>query len=127
MTVAVKAHAIEHGTFPIGTSKQLPVPTPIDAAYKGCCGSKSTGKAVDNKCPVSKDFKTDPIWSTLDVSIDEPSWHLFKYESKDGKSFVITAEGDLDCDGDVATYTLSGTLDAEGRPITTLTQPQGDS
>jgi hypothetical protein len=123
MTTALKAYAIETGAFPIGRSAALPRPNPPDAAAKGCCGSTSTGTTVDHKCPVSKELASDPIWSKLDVSVDEPSWHRFTYESVDGKSFIITAEGDLDCDGDIATYTVSGFLDAQGSPTSTLTPP----
>lgn len=123
MTTAAKVVAIENGTFPIGTSKQLPSPNATADLGKGCCGSKSNGTRVDNKCPVSKEFASDPIWAVLEVAVDEPSFFRYTYESKDGKSFVITAEGDLDCDGNPGVYTVSGSFDAEGHPTTTLVMP----
>lgn len=51
------------GQFPIGKAG----PTPLAV----CCGQPN------NKCPVTKDWKTDPVWSKLEVVIDEPS--LYQY------------------------------------------------
>lgn len=123
MNVAVKKHAAELGAFPIGTSRQLPEPGVTGADWKGCCGGKSSGDSVDNKCPVSKDWAADPIWAKLGVAVVEPSLFRFKYESQDGKSFVVTAEGDLDCDGRTAAYTLAGSLDASGKASSKIEPP----
>jgi hypothetical protein len=48
------------------------------------------------------------VWKELDFSIDDA--HLFRYDytSTDGKSFVAHAVGDLDCDGEAVSYTLTG-------------------
>jgi len=123
-TLAKKAKVVfaETGKFPVGTAKVLPART---AEYKdmgGCCGSKSSGDTVDNKCPVSKEWASDPVWKALAFSIDEPSNYRYKYESADGTSFTATAAGDADCDGDEATYVLKGTA-ANGTPTVELVQP----
>lgn len=102
----------ESGSFPKGTSAVLPANT---GGKTGCCGA-----AADNKCPASKDWATDPVWSALGFQIDEPSMYRYKYESADGKSFTATATGDADCDGDEAVFTVTGSLDASGNPTTNL-------
>jgi len=120
MTIATKTHAAEFGAFPIGVSKQLPTPEKPDAVMKGCCGSPT------NKCPVSTEWASDPIWTKLGIALTEPMLYRYKYESTDGKAFTITAEGDLDCDGQSAIYTLTGSLDGTGKVTTNITQPVGE-
>src|SRR5258706_4607657 len=85
--------------FPKGKANTLP---PGDTCCKGDKG----------KCPVTAEWGSDPVWKSLEFSIDEPSLYRYSYESKDGKSFTATAVGDADCDGKNATYTLTGTIDA---------------
>jgi len=46
-------------------------------------------------------------WDTLDFVFDEKHRFQFDYES-DGKTFLAHAVGDLDCKGDVVTFTLAG-------------------
>ncbi len=108
--------------FPTGTSKVLPDRNgnPVGG---GCCGSMGSGSNVDNKCPPSKDWAGDPVWSALGFQIDEPTLYRYKYESADGKTFTATATGDADCDGHEAVFTVTGKLDASGSPTTELTMP----
>ena len=89
----------------------------------GCCYGKSDGQKVDNKCPVSKEWASDPVWSALGFSIDGASAYRYQYDGKDGNSFTVTAVGDLDRDGQPATFTLTGKLDAAGNPSVDLTKP----
>jgi hypothetical protein len=112
---------VEKGAFPIGKAKPLPA-TP-DPSFKGCCGGKSAGSTVDNKCPVTADWTSDPVWQALMFQIDEPTSYRYTYESTDGKSFKATAAGDLDCDNQEAVFTLTGTIDAGGNPEVTLEKP----
>ena len=105
----------ESGAFPKGMSSVLPA-NPTN--NKGCCGTS------DAKCPVSKDWETDPVWKALDFRIDEPTMYRYKYESADGKSFTATAVGDTDCDGQDATFTLTGSVDASGNPTADLKLPE---
>jgi hypothetical protein len=102
------------GAFPKGTSKVLP---DNPSGKSGCCGTS------DNKCPVAKDWASDPVWGALGFQIDEPTMYRYKYESADGKSFTATATGDADCDGAEAVFTVTGSLDASGNPTTNLTKP----
>ncbi len=112
----------ESGKFPIGTSKTIPVVPADSPGGKGCCNGKSDGATVDNKCPVTQDWAADPVWKALDFKLGEPSNYRYTYESSDGKSFTATAEGDLDCDGESAILTLTGTL-VDGKPKTKFTLP----
>jgi hypothetical protein len=121
--IAEKAKSIyaDKHAFPTGTSSVLPARNGNPIAG-GCCGSISTGATVDNKCAVSKDWASDPVWKTLGFSLDEPSLYRFKYESADGKSFVATATGDADCDEQEAVFQLKGSVDA-GEPKIELVLP----
>jgi hypothetical protein len=113
----------ETGAFPIGTAKLLPANNASGDRGGGCCGGKSDGQKVDNKCPVSKDWAGDPVWSALGFSVDERSAYRYQYDSKDGKTFTATAVGDVDCDGQPATFTLTGKLDPAGNPTMDLVKP----
>jgi hypothetical protein len=106
---------VETSAFPKGTSAELP--TKPAGAGGGCCA------APDHKCPVTNDWAADPVWSALDISLDEPSEYRFEYESADGTSFKATAVGDLDCDGTEATYVLEGRVDGAGEPALHITAP----
>jgi hypothetical protein len=117
---AERAYA-QGGSYPIGRSRTLPV---NHVSRTGCCGEKSTS-VVDNKCPVSTEWKTDVVWAALGFEIAEPARYRLTYESSDGKSFVATAVGDLDCDGTEATYTLTGGVTAQGDPTTNVISPRG--
>jgi hypothetical protein len=100
----------ETSAFPIGKAKTLP-------AGDTCC------KGEKGKCPVTTDWTSDPVWKALEFSIDEPTLYRYSYESTDGKSFTATAVGDTDCDGQNATFTLTGKLDAAGNPTVDLQKP----
>ena len=105
-----KRAAIETGSFPQGKAKTLPdVPT--------CCGGDK------GKCAPTNEWANDPIWRLLDFSIDEPTLFRYSYESPTGKTFTALAVGDADCDGKLATYTLTGKIDESGGPATVLTRP----
>lgn len=108
-----KIKAAETGAFPIGKAKVLPA----DNGSPGCCGGG------DNKCKVSTEWASDPVWKALELQIDEPTLYRYSYESSDGKSFTATAVGDVDCDGKPATFTLTGKLDASGMPTIDLAKP----
>ena len=62
-----------------------------------------------------------PAWDELDFEIGEPSFFRYGYQS-DGATLTATAVGDLDCDGNEVTYTLTVTT-AGGTPEVTRTKP----
>jgi hypothetical protein len=105
----LKTVYITESAFPKG--KVGPSPS------KPCCGSDPS-----NKCQPDPATWADPVWKALDFEINEPHMYRYSYESTDGTSFVATAAGDLDCDGQEAVWTLKGTVD-NGNPVTEITQP----
>jgi Tfp pilus assembly major pilin PilA len=108
-----KVYYITNAELPKGTAAVLPKNA---SGSPGCCGSPN------HKCPASTEWSGDPIWSVLEFSVDEPGNYQYSYTS-DGKTFIATAVGDLDCDGEAATYTLTGEVDASGNVSTRLTPP----
>src|SRR5438445_4054055 len=106
-----KAAYVETAQFPKGKTATLP-----ESAGAACC------EGPGHKCSVSTAWASDPVWSALRFSIDEPTLFRYSYESTDGQSFTATAVGDLDCDGTTITYTVTGTA-KDGNPSTTLVEP----
>jgi hypothetical protein len=104
----LKVYYEENATFPVGDAPLLPA--------KACCGQPQ------NKCPADpKAFQDDKVWSVLDFVVDEPSLYQYSYHS-DGKTAVVQAIGDLDCDGSAATFTLKASTDA-GTPSFVIDGP----
>lgn len=70
--------------------------------------------------------KADPAawsaWAPLDFAISEPHYFRYSYES-DGKTYVVKAVADLDCDDVEQTYVMQGTAES-GTPVETLTKPK---
>lgn len=102
----LKVYAMTNAAFPKGTVG----PTPA----KSCCDSG--GRCFDEKA------WQDPIWTELEFMIMEPHLYRYSYASQDGKTFVIKATGDLDCDGEEAEYVMTGSIE-QGDPLITITPP----
>jgi len=49
-------------------------------------------------------------WQCLKFTIDEPQYYMYGYTTSDD-GFTSTAEGDLDGDGDLSTFSLAGAVD----------------
>ncbi|HEY0252707.1 MAG TPA: hypothetical protein VGC41_14325 [Kofleriaceae bacterium] len=62
------------------------------------------------------------MWSKLEFSVDEPTTYQCEYHS-DGASFTAYAFGDADCDHNIATFTMTGTITAKGNPATNIVPP----
>ena len=106
---AAKISFAETGAYPIGDAALLPA--------KACCGQPM------NKCaPDAAAFAKDPVWNKLEFSVDEPTTYQYRYHS-DGKTLLVEAIGDADCDGAMATFKLEGDLTADGNPRMNLTPP----
>lgn len=60
-------------------------------------------------------------WKCLKFSMDEPQYYMYRYVSKGtgkaGDEFTATANGDLDGDGVLSTYSLTGKVDASGSAV----------
>ncbi len=106
---AAMAEYYENSTFPIGAAELSPAAP--------CC------EGPGRKCPVQPAaWNGVPAWDALGFEMTEP--HFFQYSYRgDGRSYVATAVGDLDCDGNTVTYTLTGAIDAAGNPTAELQRP----
>jgi hypothetical protein len=95
----LKATYAQNSALPIGAAPLTPA-TP-------CCDGPN------HKCFDPTAWEKQAVWKQLEFSVDDA--HLFRYDytSTDGKSFVAHAVADLDCDGQVVTYTLSGEPDGD--------------
>lgn len=94
----VRAHVTEHGALPAGDAG----PTPRVGA---CCVGGST-------CGPETTRWDEPGWRALGFSID--GRHRFSYQlAHDGPALVLRAIGDQDCDGVVATYQVTLTLEGD--------------
>ena len=100
---------IMSSAFPIGDA-------PLAPAGATCCGQPK------NKCvPDAAAMASDKVWAELDFKLDEPTMYQYRYHS-DGKTATVEAIGDLDCDGQMATYTLNATA-TNGNPSIEIVRP----
>ncbi|HEU4735312.1 MAG TPA: prepilin-type N-terminal cleavage/methylation domain-containing protein [Kofleriaceae bacterium] len=102
----------ETGSFVTGDAKDLPSPP----GAGGCCGGPKNHCAVDAAA-----FAADPTWRALEFQIDEPNLFIYRYKGS-ATSFVAQAIGDLDCDTNLITYTLTGSA-LDGNPSVVLSEP----
>jgi hypothetical protein len=107
--MAKRYHA-EHARLPIGETALTPA---ID-----CCTQNFKGKKT---CAAEAATWQAQVWKELDFHLDEPHYFRYSYKS-DGKTFVATAVGDLDCDTQPITYQLRGEV-VGGKLETELTPP----
>jgi type II secretory pathway pseudopilin PulG len=115
----LRVYVAEHGAFPTGDAKATP-------NFPTCCGLQSSGSSdIDNKCPASPAmWSGDKVWQAVDFSISEPTHYRYTYHS-DGKTFVATAIGDVDCDGTFATFELHGTMVGDQPQLELVKPPPG--
>ena len=100
----------QYGKYPVGDGALTSAQT--------CCGQPN------NKCAAPGDaLKNDPVWSALEFDIDGPTQYRYRYHSTDGKTAVVEALGDLDCDGTDAVWRLDLSLTPAGNPRVNLTPP----
>lgn len=79
----------------------LPPSTVMTPEPGACC--KTGGKCV----PQVRPWLTKG-WQQLLFDIREPHYYSYQFKRKGKKKFEIRAVGDLDCDDEFSTYTLSG-------------------
>jgi Tfp pilus assembly protein PilE len=107
---SLKRYYGENSTFPIGDA-------PLTPAGSTCCGQPNNKCAVDAAA-----FSSNKVWSTLEFQLDEPTPYQYRYHS-DGKTAVVEAIGDLDCDGQMATFTMTAATTANGNPRIDIVPP----
>ncbi|MFT3695638.1 MAG: hypothetical protein QM831_21050 [Kofleriaceae bacterium] len=110
LAVQMRKMWAEKKAFPIGVSAKLPKQRDLE-----CCGvDPATGKNT-LQCPPDPDFKTDPMWSKLEFSIDEPSFYRFEYHGTNASVFTVFATGDVDCDRVSVEFTMGGVVEPDGK------------
>jgi type IV pilus assembly protein PilA len=73
-----------------------------------CCAG------VNGKCVPAATTWTDPTWTALQFSLDDPHYFRYEYESTGAVSagttsrFTVRALGDLNCDGTMSTFEMHG-------------------
>ena len=102
-----KTYYITNAEFPKGHAALTPA--------AACCPQPGAKCAVDNAAWQAK------TWQDLDFQIDEPGHYQYRYDG-DGQSADVEAVGDLDCDGEMATYHLHLGVQS-GNPTMTITEP----
>jgi len=81
-----------------------------------CCEQGGT-------CPVDATLWDDPAWKALRFTIDDSFRYSYQYEVVDGgRSVVLRAIGDLDCDGTSGTYELELEPGADGALVETWSE-----
>jgi type IV pilus assembly protein PilA len=111
----------DNSSYTTGNGAQLPL-----AAT--CCsqsgGIETPGSSVNNKCTAKPSaFKADTTWAGMGFSVGEESAYTYSYVGTSSTAFDSYAIGDTDCDSNMATFTLHGTLDLAGNPSVLLTKP----
>jgi type IV pilus assembly protein PilA len=87
----------------------LPTPSTQPTPPLGTCCKQG------EKCAPDPSLWNKEPWKSLQFSIDDPHYYSYQYEvAKDGKSFTVTAYGDLDCDGEYSKFRLHGVLSPDG-------------
>jgi prepilin-type N-terminal cleavage/methylation domain-containing protein len=81
--------------------------TPVEGT---CCSSNGLAGADhngDERCDADPDLWNTPVWNALTFQMTDEHYYVYGFES-DGElsdaTMVISAHGDLDCDGIQSTY-----------------------
>lgn len=83
--------------FPPGSTAMTP---PLGT----CC-------AQGGKCAPDASLWDHPTWTALQFSVDDPHYYSYQYQVEPGgQVFTVRAVGDLDCDGDYATFEMYGVV-----------------
>ncbi|HEY5951745.1 MAG TPA: type II secretion system protein [Kofleriaceae bacterium] len=107
---SAKSYYQAQSKFPQGTAGVLP------AADGSAC------KQAGGKFAMTNAWASDAVWLELDFHIDDPNLFSYHYESTARGTAQALAVGDLDCDGQLITYTLDLTVPG-GSPAATFTVP----
>jgi len=90
-----RAYYVENG--------KLPASAPMTPAPGSCC------QGGEKRCAPSAEAWSNPAWQAIGFSMPDPHYYSYELEVT-GAGFTAKAVGDLDCDGELSTYTLTGTV-----------------
>lgn len=86
--------------FPVSVAR-----TPVGA----CC--------VTNKCAIDETIWSDATWEALNFRLSDPHYYRYTFNSTNTgatSTFNAIAQGDLDCDGVLSTFSLYGEASTDG-------------
>jgi type IV pilus assembly protein PilA len=83
-----------------------------------CCAAGGVTKCVANAAA----WQGVAAWDELDFDITEDHYFVYSYDGSAGNAYTATASGDLDCDGTMVDYVLTGTS-PNGNMQTSLAKP----
>jgi prepilin-type N-terminal cleavage/methylation domain-containing protein len=107
-----KTYYQANNTFPQGTA------TPLPGADGSACDGSGKPKHI-----VSSAWSSDTVWSALDFHIEEPNYFTYHYSGTSPTTAEALSVADLDCDRQLATYTLLMTV-PEGQPAVQMIAPR---
>lgn len=88
-----------------------------DTGFQGPATMCALGGGQEKSAPDPTLWQGEP-WNSLKFSVDDPAYFAYGYavnnsgaNGGDGSSFTAKAQGDLDCDGDLSTFTMAGVVD----------------
>ena len=122
---ADKRYFDEIGTYAATAGALLPAPGSNPPPGKICCGGTGATNppTINNKCTAQPaSFQSDAGWALLEFSVDEASNYQYSYAGSTTAP-IGYALGDVDCDGNIATYTMLMTLTGAGNPKSELVTP----
>jgi hypothetical protein len=101
--LADRIEAAIHATGHVPPAAAAPTPLPA------CC------EREDGVCAPDPSVWTTPAWQALAFSIDGDHRYTYTYvPADDGRSAVVRAVGDTDCDGESSLYELEVRVDGDG-------------
>lgn len=86
------------------TEPSLPPAAPMTPAAGSCC------KQPKGRCAPSPQDWSAEGWRAIGFEVLDPHYYSYALEV-DGDTFVAKAAGDLDCDGELSSYSLSGRIE----------------
>ena len=103
-----------------GSIVPLPKQFPINAgltnpASNACCGQ--AGDKCNPAVAAEKNGWSDPVWSALKFSMDDPHYYWYTYigaGTSTASLFSARAQGNLDCDAAHSTFEMTGAVAADG-------------
>lgn len=107
----VRAYRFEQHSIP-GSMTLLPYQFPDSAPPTpagGCC-------IAGGKCAPDLSHWSHPSWRSIYFNIEKAHYYSYEIVSENGTSpqrFSVHAYGDLDCDGETSTFTVTGVVDGD--------------
>jgi prepilin-type N-terminal cleavage/methylation domain-containing protein len=120
-------HFTASNTNTVRLAKQFPGPAGVVGTATIANGGVQCGCSTGGKCPGNDAIYNNVEWVGLAFSLPDPYSYLPKYVSAGAGAasiFTATAEGDLDCDGVLASFVRMGGVNATTGDVVGNSAPQ---